>query len=112
MKIRKFIKDQMEGAANVDGIGNPFEAQPQHTPGPWNLHPRIKPEIPVVYKDGCIIATVDTSAPEPGEREANARLIASAPELLDMVKNLHGALGAHRFRDCKGCQLIAKAEGK
>ena len=54
----------------------------KHTPGPWNQHPRVKEDPPKIYGDGCIVAIVDTSAPDYEEREANASLIAAAPDLL------------------------------
>jgi len=50
----------------------------QHTPGPWALHPRVTENPPRIYCRGVIIATVDTSAPDPGEREVNAAFIIRA----------------------------------
>jgi len=44
----------------------------QHTAEPWALH-LVYP--PLIYGGGCIVATVDTSSPEPGERDANAERI-------------------------------------
>ena len=73
-------------------------ATPGHTPGPWTVdHERIGPP-------GEPVALLcDTTATEPGtvvewprfgevvddtENEANARLLASAPELLEALENL------------------------
>lgn len=91
-----------------------------HTPGPWTLHPRIMPDPPVVYHDGSIVATVDTSAPEPGEREANARLIVRAvnshEELLEALKiclfYFNGESIAGRYVDVPaGCGHDISMEG-
>lgn len=65
-----------------------------HTPGPWTLHPTLgeKLDPPQIYCNGSTVCTVDTSAPEPGERIANARLIAAAPEMLEALHESREAL--------------------
>lgn len=87
-----------------------------HTPGPW--------EISIVHDShfGCITYELDNKSETDGEAEANARLIASAPELLDALIGLldevvasgnataidfgwRGAVAASRA-------AIAKAEGR
>lgn len=62
----------------------------EHTPGPWRQGtPGGKAMDTVFTHDGgSIVCEVNTSAPEPGEREANARLIAAAPELLGVCKDI------------------------
>lgn len=65
----------------------------KHTPGPWNCG-RGRPTR--VYSDGCLVATIpeddtpfEASWPERRERyEADARLIAAAPELLYALKSM------------------------
>jgi hypothetical protein len=59
----------------------------KHTPGPWKwwtthegAH-RINP-----HKGGLVIASCDTRNPFSEEQEANARLIAAAPDLLEACK--------------------------
>ena len=59
----------------------------KHTPGPWKwwtthegAH-RINP-----HKGGLVIASCDTRNPFSEEQEANARLIAAAPDLLEALK--------------------------
>lgn len=91
----------------------------KHTPGPWKvgrLPLRLEVDenpIPLIYTHdgGLEIAQVRTSAPEPGEREANARLIAAAPDLLAACK---AALDmGDEFEAEKMIRAaIAKAEGK
>ena len=74
----------------------------QHTPGPWTYQ-RLQP-----YMKGCSIGTGDLaiptagtliatawnttkglSGPQDAETEANARLVAAAPELLEAAKVAH-----------------------
>lgn len=64
----------------------------QHTPGPWDVYdgPNDKKELTVNYidKSGQIIMVADCNSAyaPPKERDANARLIAAAPELLEACK--------------------------
>ena len=68
-----------------------------YTPGPWKVSlpdDRVLPYFRV-YKDvhsalakGIISIAEIEPAVNPGEREANARLVATAPELLDMLKKI------------------------
>lgn len=69
----------------------------KHTPGPWSINEQF---ICDVQAGGYKIATAWSedeagrtiripngfNAPTPEEQEANARLIAAAPEMLDMLK--------------------------
>lgn len=48
----------------------------KHTPGPWSLWGKANPSQVISYEHGFIAQTVG------GNDEANARLIAAAPELL------------------------------
>jgi hypothetical protein len=95
----------------------------QHTPGPWTCHSgMVWKDGPNVYpkgnEDGIPIASMcrePNNGTEPVERDANAKLIAAAPELLDAVKQweifLFTAPGDGRT--LKAVQeLIAKAEGR
>lgn len=103
----------------------------EHTPGPWLIEGRMLPNrmsAVIVYGDGVWIASVNgdhnsnSSRPVGGfpsndEGNANARLIAAAPELLACVK-----VGLERLalNNCEGEEnefidqfqaAIAKAEG-
>lgn len=87
----------------------------KHTPGPWKVA-----AIP-----GAVIAVDNTTIAKVfyGERsvcDANARLIAAAPELLEALKGLEsrhepGVFCDHAAAPCDRCDAarvaIAKAEG-
>lgn len=72
--------------------------KPKHTPGPWSIyHSKFGPEVRTddVNADQriavCHYATTlraDCEDMESGEHEANARLIAAAPDLLASLKEL------------------------
>lgn len=74
----------------------------KHTPGPWEIRDLSSDEIPngdiAICGSGAEISIIKGSdAYHPGwnsEREANARLIAAAPELLTAAKHaLPGCVG-------------------
>lgn len=66
----------------------------QHTPGPWNCHqPGFKGIVSGVVRDKQNRFVATTASPNTGEYnrdetevDANARLIAAAPELLEALK--------------------------
>lgn len=71
----------------------------RHTPGPWSneriwdtpetrIHARVNGGVPVALAEVFTMWNV-------GEKEANARLIAAAPELLALAKQY--------ARECAGC---------
>ena len=92
----------------------------KHTPGPWTTTgPNVRAD------NGALVATAqdhwnDHKTPQE-EKEANAQLIAAAPELLAALKNLLGyatgewqpedeaSLAGHGIEPAWGA--IAKAEG-
>jgi hypothetical protein len=90
----------------------------KHTPGPWevdeSLHVMVNMNNPRKVTTICRVYGCGK------EFEANARLIASAPELLDMVKKLRftflgstyekGTIGSTYQKEIN--KLIAKAEGE
>lgn len=86
-----------------------------HTPGPWTAivgtnakGQQLPPRIIRQGKAG-IIATL--GIPDAGDRDANARLIASAPKMLEALAsiaiNTHDAQSRDRAR-----AAIAEAEGR
>lgn len=57
----------------------------QHTPGPWDVEPKGSRHF-VDGPDGLTVAYLDRAGVrERAEIEANARLIASAPDLLNLL---------------------------
>lgn len=96
------------------------------TPGPWTVLPGVPGDRdPWILHDGCKVATVDTSCPDPGELEANANLISSAPDLYEALKALntwfseafdkcdfgHYKRGVHEKFDAAS-KALAKARGE
>jgi hypothetical protein len=67
----------------------------KHTPGPWILVGSEVHDRPTRFDDDgvrvgetpCMIASASIM-PNKGQREANARLIAAAPELLEALRNM------------------------
>ena len=65
----------------------------QHTPGPWCIVPYGDGDSLVIHDARgdwrvCFMATPGTSSDGMRQIEANARLIAAAPQLLDALKTL------------------------
>mgnify|MGYP001574830228 CR=1 FL=1 len=73
-----------------------------HTPGPWTYyiaaHSRLRAATGVGAGDYGAICTTGNHRPNERENEANARLIAAAPELLAGCRNLLDGLDAGTFR--------------
>jgi hypothetical protein len=106
-----------------------------HTPGPWRHRKHNGEHIidsTTQYGMPVYVATLITVAPEQGDNEANARLIAAAPELLATLQEMvditedecrldhHGYCQAHYLDDTNngGCRVanakaaIIKATGQ
>lgn len=97
----------------------------KHTPGPWEWETFKAPILPRLWSSDVIIC--DFGSDEPyypvggtPPNEANARLIAAAPELLEALKALINNVGScicydESERECKAWEMaeaaIAKAEG-
>lgn len=99
-----------------------------HTPGPWRIQP-IEADFVIVHSDGEIRSHIarlnwSTLAEEHGSIEANARLIASAPEMLDALEILLastcGDVGDDGYEGCirieakaldRARSIISKAKG-
>ncbi len=63
-----------------------------HTPGPWRIERYEDGSKAIAPSEGFVVCTMAVVPPE--RIEANARLIAAAPELLDACKKLHDALSS------------------
>ena len=87
----------------------------QHTPGPWAASPYNN----VTSRNGTIAKTEQMPSNDDLEREANARLIASAPDLLSALRFLLADDVAINGEKLTGSSVpvemaraaIAKAEG-
>ena len=84
----------------------------KHTPGPWNY----KSPLEVVGSDGTTIKLIGLTHAQYETDEANARLIAAAPELLEALQLLSASLPLNHKVDSKvvaKCRsAIAKAKGE
>ena len=82
----------------------------KHTPGPWReLHTCIDDSR------GYQICHIDLHGKSEAERDANRRLIAAAPELLDALKDMldyYGTASANVEFLTKARAAIAKATGQ
>ena len=84
----------------------------KHTPGPW-----MHDDDGLIYANGAIIADPNCESSQIldiDEREANARLIAKAPELLDALEHLLHEADYENLETAgkrKARALIAEIEG-
>jgi len=91
----------------------------KHTPGPWKVEHRGYKYIVSKSRDGYItrdVCRMDGSTMAAFAQEANARLIAAAPELLEALKDALQLLEVYGgdFEEATRNQAraaIAKAEG-
>ena len=99
------------------------ECQPDtavgHTPGPWTYQPLAGHHDFAVYPED-VTATSDVALVR-DFNEANARLIAAAPEMLEALKGAENLIAAHSTGIVKGAwpdtlavlrAAIAKATGQ
>ena len=74
----------------------------KHTPGPWYRDDLLPPNGRTVIARTTggipISATTDDWIGYEGEDEANAHLIAAAPELLEALKDAHAQIADDRLR--------------
>ena len=88
----------------------------KHTPGPWKICPNTKPDRPDIVADCGLICSLEYGQREQ-EGEANARLIAAAPDLLGALRYIAGldtsqdASPAQCSAVLVAMNAIAKAEG-
>jgi hypothetical protein len=84
------VWDHKSGEKNVGIIGHQKPVV-KHSPGPWTIEEYGDDDAPtlVIHKDSdmrvCFMATPGEQA-EPTEIEANARLIAAAPDMLEALR--------------------------
>ena len=90
--------------------------QATHTPGPWKSVKGARPTRPDIVADCGLICSLEYG---PDEGEANARLIAAAPDLLEALNRLvcgftENIDGEELYGDWIQIaeEAIAKAEGR
>lgn len=81
-----------------------------HTPGPWHTDEGNFGTIGIMGADQKYLANIRVIGPkkQQGERYANARLIAAAPEMYEMLKDLAQTVNAGTKNRINA--LIAKIE--
>ena len=87
----------------------------QHTPGPWSVSPYMN----ITSRNGTVAKTEQMPDNDDSEREANANLIAAAPDLLSALRFLLADYIAIQGDKLTGSSVpidmaqaaIAKAEG-
>lgn len=97
----------------------------KHTPGPWYATNVDYPDLGTMQDDEAGTWTVSTTPDQAGWRhdggfpgygvsEANARLMACAPDLLEALEAYLGAQNAAQIRRAQGMahKVIAKAKGE
>ena len=75
-----------------------MNAETKHTPGPWSRAPYINSHaqsLTVVDVEGSEVATVRGWDGDGDHREADAHLIAAAPDLLEALRDVTDALAEH-----------------
>jgi hypothetical protein len=92
----------------------------EHTPGPWHWH-RSRTQQHLHDKNGSCFAQVSMPSPHNVDQAftaiyaANAALIAAAPDMLWMLKdliNIEGPQPGHVMWAIRVKAVIAKAEGR
>ena len=87
----------------------------EHTPGPWTIRESVtKPErdFAIMAHGGIIAEAFERGGRRHETRievEANAKLIAAAPELLSALERLckgHNVRGSDGPCDCVGCRVL------
>lgn len=86
----------------------------KHTPGPWEVQPDQRSQgeaLAIVGGSSLIIARTPKATLDMHRRvdEANARLIAAAPELLEALRAINQVLGGSQPIDIPGALMIARA---
>lgn len=85
-----------------------------HTSAPWTVVQSAYGDPIVQASDGLTVARLSFERPSEA-REANAQLIATAPELLTALRNLIAAMDDRDYRLMESTPAraaVAKAEGR
>ena len=88
-------------------------AMSKHTPGPWLVGYAVRGAFQIEDEYGMVLCTRNYWDNNAEASEANARLIAAAPDLLAMLKVAQLWLDIDGRYDMQGINaVIAKAEGR
>ncbi len=80
-----------------------------HSPGPWRWNnPRGGDAGRIIASDGDIVVTDMGMSREAG----NSRLIAAAPEMLELLRGWHGGSLHQCSEACPTRQLLARIDGE
>ena len=82
-----------------------------HTPGPWTARRMHTGGFDIMDPRNRDVVTVYGGGVETESREANARLIAAAPDLLEALRQLlsNAEIARHHLRNDEGGSLIGSA---
>ena len=103
---------QPGNAANVSGA-TPKSAAGRHTPGPWNLERTYQGGFNLwsgAASSGWIICSRINIAHRAAESDANARLIAAAPVIADLNRDI--AVVFHRYAAMHASKSTPDADAK
>lgn len=90
-------------------------SEDKFTPGPWSAPDKGKLIGAVVAKDGEIVCDPSGAGRHEDEAEANARLIAAAPEMyyiLDIIDTYHAIKGVNNRWERTISKLLKKVRGE
>ena len=90
-------------------------SEDKFTPGPWSAPDKGKLRGAVVAKDGEMVCDPSGAGRHEDEAEANARLIASAPEMyyiLDIIDTYHAVKGVNNRWERTISKLLKKVRGE
>ena len=86
-----------------------MKTKTQHTPGPW----AVSPYNNVTSRNGTIAKTEQMPGNDDSERESNANLIASAPDMFDALQAIVDAFGDQDSLLIDQCKAaLSKAKGE
>lgn len=91
------------------------EMEEKHTPGPWMREDIASTRWIIGANGETIMHLGDECLPDDGLSEANARLIAAAPDMLEALESVTAEIGYENMSSNLGekvCAIIAKARGQ
>lgn len=78
----------------------------KYTPGPWHRNIAPAAKYPIIFAGrNTHVAQVKTQGLSEAEQEANADLIAAAPDLAEALRAIHTMLDKHADK-CRGNSIV------